>query len=56
MSNRQLRLSFSNLALCFFYESVHNNLLLVSPTEISEKTATKGKKKKNQQKTQCYYK
>ena len=54
MSNRQLRLSFSNLALCFFYESEHNNLFLVSPIEISEKTATK--EKKNQQKTQCYYK
>lgn len=44
MSNRQLRLSFSNLALCFFYESEHNNLFLVSPIEISEKTATKEKK------------
>lgn len=41
--------------LCFFYESVHNNLFLVSPTEITrtKKTATK---EKNQQKTQCYYK
>lgn len=36
MSNRQLRLSFSNLALCFFYESEHNNLFLVSPIEISD--------------------
>lgn len=57
MSNRQLRLLSSNLALCFFYGSVHNNLFLVSPTEISaKKTCYTEEKKKINKKSQCYYK